>query len=213
MGRESHDSYFHKKCKEVSDFCGSLYDLFLQTSDRVSCKLPAVKIVAKRKLFCVVVGAAIQQTKIQDIFSKYVGPSCFGIDATVHCYLIDDNGFVVASSRRDVEVRFPSFVTYTIFEVRLILTVSSAQPGTFLGEVDPQVTDDLLMSGLYRQQERYNFQGYCLRGTTEATQASGNLRPTIFALAWQLWSNLFQILSGLKFLLFRYKVGSPSRCS
>lgn len=112
-----------------------------------------------------VTGVELDQSLFQSEFYNILQSHCSD-NETLHCYMIDDGGFIVASNQPSIKI------------------------GDFIGLVDPQLTGSLLDKGFYRQQERFNLQAWCLRGASEPTQSASRASASLFTLFKNIWASL-----------------------
>ncbi|XP_034239825.1 voltage-dependent calcium channel subunit alpha-2/delta-2-like isoform X2 [Thrips palmi] len=112
-----------------------------------------------------VAGVELDQSMAQTEFNRILQFYCAD-NETLHCYMLDDNGFIVSSN------------------------LPRIQAGDFIGQVDPQLAGSLIDGGFYRHQERFNLQAWCLRGASEPTQSASRLTTPFLFLIKNIWSAL-----------------------
>lgn len=137
-----------------------------------------------RKAPAAVVGVTIQHQKFIEYFTNetYKCPSYPSRDSScknaktcesvyLDCYLLDDNGFIIASEKNE-------------------------HTGKFFGTLEGTIMESLVQSEVYRKVKIYDYQAVCLDSQTEPNPASILLTP-VQMLKWTanwIMSNIFWVL-------------------
>ncbi|KAM8972893.1 voltage-dependent calcium channel subunit alpha-2/delta-4 [Pelodytes ibericus] len=132
------------------------------------------------------IGVQMKLTLLQNIFWK-VTRHCSGVDGLcplscedeiLHCYLIDNNGFIVVAKNQD-------------------------KTGVFLGEVEGSLMTQLLHMGIFRQVTLYDYQAMCKLPYHHHSGARSLLNPLFAFLSAAQW-----LLSNLIVFLLEFSVCS-----
>ncbi|XP_047483064.1 voltage-dependent calcium channel subunit alpha-2/delta-3-like isoform X9 [Penaeus chinensis] len=137
-----------------------------------------------RKAPAAVVGVTIKHQKFVEYFTNetYKCPSYPSRDSScknaktcesvyLDCYLLDDNGFIIASEKNE-------------------------HTGKFFGTLEGTIMESLVQSEVYRKVKIYDYQAVCLDSQTEPNPASILLTP-VQMLKWTanwIMSNIFWVL-------------------